>query len=57
MLFECFACTGTAHWPLKSHTQRNLFELFAMFVLAIVNSMDQLVHQRVQHLYRVAKGR
>ena len=47
LILEQLACTGTAHGSLKAHTQRNFFELFAVFVLAIVNSMDQLMHQRV----------
>ena len=47
LLFECFAGTGATHRPFQSHTECNLFELFAVFVLAIVNSMDQLMHQRV----------
>lgn len=41
----------------QADTHCNLFELFAVFVLAIVNSMDQIVHQRVQNMDGVTKVR
>jgi hypothetical protein len=56
LLLESLACTGTAHRPLQAYAQRNLFELFAVFVLAIVSSMDQLVNQCVKNLDRVTQG-
>ena len=51
------ARTRTAHGTNHAQTQRNLFKLFAVFVLAIIHRMNQLVDQGVKHQDRIKQRR
>ncbi len=40
---------GTSHRTFQADPQRDLLELRAVVMLAIVQGMDQFVHQRIEH--------
>lgn len=52
---ELWPRTGAAHGAFEAQFQGHLLELFAVFVLAVVNCMDEFMHQGVDHIEKRAR--
>jgi hypothetical protein len=48
--FELWPRTCAAHGTFESEFEGHFFELFAVLVFAVVNCMDELRHQGVDHV-------
>ncbi len=53
--FEIRAGTSTAHRAFEAQPEGHLFELFAVFMGAVVHGMNEFMHQGVEHIHGLAE--